>query len=393
MPLAALILGESDALDGPSPASLPVAGQTLIEYQVRLAWHAGARHVVVMVDHVRPEMVAAFDRLRDGNIAVQIARSAGDAADRIHPEERLMLIAAGAFAPPSVVEALVAGESSMLLTQAEQSGGFERIDGADFWAGFAVVEGRDLRAVAQMLGEWDLGSTLLRAAIQRGCQRMRAETGLGVRRIGSHADAAAAAHSLASIGAGVVVSPFARFVRRPLAQTVATRAMAAGVPFEMASVVAPTLLAMAVTLGALGWVGTAFLILLIALVVGEAGARIGSAAMRRSGLVDWLPHLEIGASIALLIATARGAIDAGLGWGAGVLALWVSANLIENRKALQTYLGELAIIMGIAVAAGQPLAGFGILLIAQLAVRWWRPRTSSAMASGDAVATQDLHAF
>ena len=78
MSLAGLILTDDDVLGGDAPARtlLPVAGQTLIEYQVRIARACGAAHIVVLVDRIPGALVSAFDRLRADGMDVDVARDA-----------------------------------------------------------------------------------------------------------------------------------------------------------------------------------------------------------------------------------------------------------------------------------------------------------------------------
>ena len=177
MPLAALIAAQdhTDIGDG-LRATLPLAGRTLIEYQAGLALDAGAGHVVVLVERVPASLAQAVDRLRRQGARIEIARSVSDAADRFHPEERIILVADGAIAAPGAVEALVAerGPALLALPDTQEHAGFERIDAHQRWAGFAMTGKAALDATAQMLGDWDLSSTLLRRLVQADAARIDA---------------------------------------------------------------------------------------------------------------------------------------------------------------------------------------------------------------------------
>src|SRR5690606_32338657 len=77
---------------------------------------------------------------------------------------------------------LLAGEAeNMILTvpDDEDHADFERIDGAQRWAGTARVGSNLLGATAAMLGDWDLPSTLLRRAIQSGARLAPSASGEG----------------------------------------------------------------------------------------------------------------------------------------------------------------------------------------------------------------------
>lgn len=173
--LAALIAAVREADDGAGLiGTLPVAGRALIERQVRLAAQAGAAHVVLLVERVPGALTSAIDRLRRDGITVDVARSAGDAADRFHPDERVLVFADGALAGRAAIARLAASAAPALLTIGEggPGGTFERIDAATRWTGIALVGGEMLRKTVAGLGDWDLHSTLLRRAVGASARRM-----------------------------------------------------------------------------------------------------------------------------------------------------------------------------------------------------------------------------
>jgi hypothetical protein len=181
--LAALIAAVRDAEDGSGLiGTLPVAGRSLVERQARLAARAGAERVVLLVERLPAGLTGAIDRLRRDGIAVDVARSAGDAADRFHPDEHVLIFADGAMAGAAAIERLVAGAAPALLTLGEAAppGPFERIDAGARWAGLALVRGDMLRKTVAMLGDWDLHSTLLRRAVGASARRVDVADGAGL---------------------------------------------------------------------------------------------------------------------------------------------------------------------------------------------------------------------
>lgn len=174
MAVAALIAAYQEAEDGGEGlrALLPMAGRTLLEHQVRRAFAAGASHAVVLVERVPPALNAAIDRLRRDGIAVDIAREASDAADRFHPEEKVLLVADGLVAAPDCFEAMAAQTAPVLLvvSDIEENAEFERVDSHWRWAGLALTDVKTLSDTAAMLGEWDLQSTLMRRIVQAGAR-------------------------------------------------------------------------------------------------------------------------------------------------------------------------------------------------------------------------------
>jgi len=181
--LAALISAVRDADDGSGlVGTLPVAGRTLIERQARLATLAGAERIVLLIERLPGGLTGAIDRLRRDGIAIDVARSAGDAADRFHPDERVLIFADGATAALGAITRLAAGPAPALLTigEAGPAGPFERIDAGARWAGLALVPGDMLRKTVAMLGDWDLHSTLLRRAVGASARRIDIADGAGL---------------------------------------------------------------------------------------------------------------------------------------------------------------------------------------------------------------------
>lgn len=181
MTLASLIIGcaEAEGAGGEPRAALPFLGQCLVEYQARLAAAAGAKHIVILVERVPAALVGAVDRLKRDGVAVEIARTVADAADRIHPEERLLVIGDGVIAREDLVRRAGRAVAPSLFTipDSNVAGAHERIDAGARWAGLALIEGGALRRTAAMLGDWDLQSTLLRRVVQAHPTRIEISSG------------------------------------------------------------------------------------------------------------------------------------------------------------------------------------------------------------------------
>lgn len=203
MALAGLIIGcaEADGAGGAPRAALPLLGGSLVEHQARLAAAAGAGHIVILVERVPAALTATIDRLKRDGIAAELARSVADAADRIHPEERLLLIGDGIVASREQVVRVARLPAPALLTLPDTEPAFERLDASARWAGLAVTDGATLRRTVAMLGEWDLQSTLLRRLVQAGATRVEAAG--RVRLVGDAAQAREAESALVGGGAAV----------------------------------------------------------------------------------------------------------------------------------------------------------------------------------------------
>jgi hypothetical protein len=170
--LGALIGAYQEDDTGGLTALLPLAGRTLVEYQVRCAAAAGASPIVVLVERIPLALNQAFERLRREGLSPVLVSDGSEAATRFEASELILLIGDGIAPPLQLVTGLEDEQESIILTVPDDDPheDFERIDSASRWSGVALVEGRMLGATAAMLGDWDLPSTLLRRSLQAGAR-------------------------------------------------------------------------------------------------------------------------------------------------------------------------------------------------------------------------------
>ena len=177
MALGALIAAYQEDEQGGLRALFPLAGRTLLEYQVRCAAAVGAAPIVVMVERIPLALNEAFERLRGEGITVVPVSDGGEAASRFEAGALILQVADG-LAPDLPLFSKLAefAEPAIAIVpddEAHQS--YERIDSTSRWAGAALVDGHTLGSTAAMLGDWDLQSTLLRRTVQAGARHVSAE--------------------------------------------------------------------------------------------------------------------------------------------------------------------------------------------------------------------------
>jgi len=327
MTLAALIAGyqEAEPPEEGLRATLPLAGRTVLERQARLAASAGAAPIIVFVERVPPELLAAIDRLRSEGVTVKLARSALEAAEAVHPEDRLLLMADGFIADEAHVGRLLDAGANALLTVPDLGvdDRFERIDAQSRWAGLALITGQTLKQTAAMLQDWDLQSTLLRRAVQSGARQfsVRGEGGE------AHFTIATSRADLAAVEKQILESVIARrdsWVSRYLlapAEQAATR-------YLMPTIVMPhwlRILSLLLTGGAAvlfvnDWLWTGGLLLLLSTPLDDIADRLSMLRMQSTNEESWLAYLlPVAAGGALLaLGHSLSAVD---GWGCIVLAV------------------------------------------------------------------------
>ena len=347
MALAALIAACEQVEEGEElRATLPLVGATLLEHQVRLARRAGAGHIVILVERLPPALTGAFDRLRRDGIAIDIARNAADAADRIHPDEKLLVMQDGCLVAEALLERLVAAPPPTVVTVPDHSERqmFERIDALTRWGGLMLIDGAALRRTVQMLGEWDLLSTLLRRTLQEGTKRLdafppdasakpellliadRVETLEGADRRLIGASRARAA----TWPARYLFPPIEELALRPLAARALdpTWLAAAG---ALAGI-------LSVPLAVMGWRWAALALLLLSGPLLAVGTRLAATRLALVRYGSWILGVRDAAAGASLLALGRD-LAATQGWGmiavaAGAVAASIALAL-ERRSLLR----------------------------------------------------------
>jgi hypothetical protein len=169
--LAGLIFATDDADDRPDAlaATLPFGGMTLIEYQARLLAAVGASHLMIAVSRVTPALLGAVSRIGERGVAVDIVRSAGEAAAKAHPLAQVIVVADGLVTTDAVIEWVAADPHEALLVSRDGDGTRgERVDAGHLWAGLARVPSQRIAEVAAMPDDYDFQSTLLRQAAAAG---------------------------------------------------------------------------------------------------------------------------------------------------------------------------------------------------------------------------------
>lgn len=171
--LAGLIFATSDAADRPEAltATLPFGGASLIEFQARLLAAAGAAQILIAVARVTPELLGAANRIAKRGVAVDVVRSAAEAAAKAHPLARIVVLADGLVTTEAQLAPFTA-EGKELLLVTDEDNGLERIDANSRWAGIARIGAQRLAETAQLPRDYDFLSALVRVTAQHGATKL-----------------------------------------------------------------------------------------------------------------------------------------------------------------------------------------------------------------------------
>ena len=345
MALGALIGAYQEDESGGLRALLPLAGQTLIEYQARCLAALGVAPLLVLVERVPIALNDAFERLRGEGIAVVAVSDGAEAASRFEAGTEVILLADGVAPDMNDIGALgdrdgVHGsDGAIVLTvpDDEDHAGFERIDASHRWAGLARIPAGLIGATAAMIGDWDLQSTLLRRAVQSGARLAPAASGEGAGPFLADGDAMAGfERRLLVASRGARTDMVSRFIL-PLVEEIATERL-------METRLRPEWLvraAVVLTLGAAlaftrGWLWQGLVALLLATPLDLVARRI--ALLRLRPLSPGSPARRLLWPAAGLALIGLGWFEArhGGGWGAMAAALaaaaFAEAMRIERRS-------------------------------------------------------------
>ena len=364
MAVGALIGAYQEDDSGGLRALLPLAGRTLLEYQVRCASAAGAAPIVVVVQHMPQALQDAFERLRLDGVGVFPVSDVDDAVSRFEAGSMILLIGDG-VAPSAELVAAIAEEPEPAVATVhddEAHASFERIDAESRWAGVAMVDAHLLGSTAAMLGDWDLQSTLLRRTLQEGAMRVPAvDTGGDPLLAESAEDLADFQRTLLIGSRGLRPDWVSRYLLPPVEEFATEQLMETGVK--------PAWLmwsALALTLGGAfcfsrGWLGAGLILLLLSMPLDLIASRLASLRLKPLA-VRMLSRLALwpAAGVALL---ALGVWEARhvSGWGAFISAVaavaFAEATRVE-RSGMQD--GELWLLSrrsAIVLASPFALAG------------------------------------
>jgi uncharacterized membrane protein len=323
MAIGALISAYQEDDSGGLRALLPLAGRTLLEYQVRCAAAAGAAPIVVVVERVPQALQDAFERLRLDGIGVFPVSDVNEAVSRFEAGSMILLIGDGVAPPISLVTELSEEPEPAvgIVPDDEQHQAFERIDGSSRWGGVALVDARMLGSTAAMLGDWDLQSTLLRRTIQDGALRVPVGQVGGEPLLVQSADQLAEfQRSLIHASRGPRNDWVSRFLL-PFVEDVATEQL-------MDTAVRPVWLvwaALGLTLsGAVcftrGWLGAGLVLLLLSTPLDLIAARLATLRLKPLPARMWSRLALWPAAGLALLAVGLWEMRHGTGWGALVTA-------------------------------------------------------------------------
>jgi hypothetical protein len=389
VPVAALITLSGDQPETPDgyPALQLLFGQTLLERQARQLVRAGVGHLVLYAPTLPAALVRAIDQLAALDVSVDLTRTAHDAAERVHPEERLIVVDGGLLLTDAAIDMLASGGGNMVLTVPDDAdpNRFERIDAQHRWAGAMALDGQLLRQTAGILGDWDLAPTLLRSAVQQGAERVDLPGETRRHHLVKPLRAAELNEASLSLLAGAQPPSglFGRWIAKPIAHRFSSLVAQTGISYSALNILSIILyiISFLMVLMSFPWAG--FAIFAAAVIIQATASLVRIAVLGKASLIDrllgWRGFL-LGASA--IVAAAR--LPQGLGDNSTtVFAIWfavqwAAVDQLRSRSAgapiWQIDSGAIAVILALSTATGFMQLGLALAVGLLVLEQFWRQR-------------------
>ena len=365
MALGALIAAYNEDDSGSLRALLPIAGRTLLEYQVRCAAAAGAAPIVLIVDRIPIALNQVIERLQRDGLPVITVSDGVEAASRFEAGELILLVADGLAPPPELLTSLAEEEEQVIVTVPDDTAHqqFERIDAVSRWSGVAIVDAQTVGATAAMLGDWDLQSTLLRRSLQSGARTVPLAPGAGEPLLAENAgDLADLERRLIVASRGSRTDWASRYVL-PIVEEFATEKLLETRVSPQTLVQAALLLSAGAAIAfTQGWLVSGLALLVATTPLGLIARRLAALRLKPMPARLLSRRLLWPAAGVALIALGWWQAGHGTGWG----ALFAAATAAALAEAARIERGKLDIPGGIwlfsrrnAIIAAIPFAAFG----------------------------------
>lgn len=173
MKLALISLAKDD-LDGNGPiALLPMFDGTLLDLQVRAAQRFGCEKFIFLCPVTHGALLQKIDAMKQQGLDAEYVRSPRDLLQYATDQDHVIYLADGILPSDEIVGQLSQPPQELLFTvlHGDEYQEFERIDLNQRWLGIVSMKASRLTAFIDVPDDWEIGSALLRTAVQADCPR------------------------------------------------------------------------------------------------------------------------------------------------------------------------------------------------------------------------------
>jgi len=163
-------LGDPVASVGERPAFRRFAGKSVLAHQIDCAAHLECVRVVCLAPQHGPDLASARTYAERAGLRFEAVDSLLRLAAQVTADDEVVLFADGLLPDPGEVVNVLAHRPAILAfpDQPAVERGFERIDATRAWSGVLRARGACVAQLADVPPDCELGSTLLRTALQGG---------------------------------------------------------------------------------------------------------------------------------------------------------------------------------------------------------------------------------
>ena len=175
MRVALLSTLEPSADDATTPRGLlRLGGRSIAHHQLATALALGCERVICLADGLPGEVIAIQHAAERAGASFQVTDDGRAVAQLVKPDDDLLVFADGLVAAPEAVSTLLGGRSGVVVQPVESgmAAGYERIDLNHAGGGVMRLPGRLAAGLADLPGEWNPVSALLRIAVQSSLRQV-----------------------------------------------------------------------------------------------------------------------------------------------------------------------------------------------------------------------------
>ncbi|WP_195908588.1 hypothetical protein [Novosphingobium sp. Gsoil 351] len=166
---------EPSADDAATPRGLlRLGGRSIVHHQLAASLALGCERVICLADGLPGEVISLQHAAERAGASFQVTGDGRAVAQLVKPDDELLVFADGLIASPEAVSTLLGGRSGVVVQPVESglAAGYERIDLNHAGAGLIRLPGRLAAGLAELPGEWNPVSALLRIAVQSSIRQV-----------------------------------------------------------------------------------------------------------------------------------------------------------------------------------------------------------------------------
>ena len=175
MRVALLSTLEPSTDDASTPRGLlRLGGRSIAHHQLATALTLGCDRVICLADGLPGEVIALQHAAERAGASFQVTGDGRAVAQLVKPDDELLVFSDGLVTAPEAVSTLLGGRSGVVVQPVESglAAGYERIDLNHAGGGVMRLSGRLAAGLADLPGEWNPVSALLRIAVQSSLRQV-----------------------------------------------------------------------------------------------------------------------------------------------------------------------------------------------------------------------------